>query len=120
MRVSHNVFGWECLHAYYASCHGVDSDCGSDTSDSLCLESGFSGIYLTTLILHSSYRSLHFCSLLLAAKYCPLESGILRTSVMALGREGVWHLNNLDIASYNDEVKAHIDNPFLLQPEESE
>jgi len=76
---------------------GVDSDSGSDTSAALCLESGFSGTYLTTLILHSSYI-IHFrsCSLLLAAKYGPMESGIVRTSVMVLGREGVWHFKNLD------------------------
>jgi len=49
-----------------------------------------------------------------------MESGIVRTSVIALGREGVWRLKNLDFASSDEDVRAHIDNPFLQQPEESD
>ena len=48
-----------------------------------------------------------------------MESGVVRTSVMALGREGVWRLKNLDFKSSDDDVKTHIDDPFLLQPEEA-
>jgi len=63
---------------------GVDSDSGSDTSAALCLESGFSGTYLTTLILHSSYI-IHF----IPAHYC-LQPNIAQWKV-ELVEHWSWH-----------------------------
>ena len=43
------------------------------------------------------------------------------TSVRALGREGIWRLQNYDFESSHENVKAKIKGaPFLLQPEEGE
>ena len=54
--------------------------------------------------------------LLIAVKYCPVESGMAITAVVALGREGVWRL---DFQLSDLEVKARIKRDlFALQPEE--
>ena len=57
--------------------------------------------------------------LLIAVKYCPVESGMAITAVVALGREGVWRLKHLDFQLSDLEVKARIKHDvFALQPEE--
>ena len=61
---------------------------------------------------------INYIVLLNAAKYCPVESNMVVTAVVALGREGVWRLQHVDFNLSDKEVKESIQSAhFFLQPE---
>lgn len=90
----------------------------SDTSAVVHIDSTFVGNGHSQRSLIQKVILSYACySLLNAAKYCPMNAGLVVTAVTAFGLEGVWQLQNLDFVVTDEEVKANVESAtFPLQP----